>query len=42
MRETVPQVALHHLEVSDLLWCLGAVMVGCLSWFFYILYAVLR
>jgi len=42
MRKTVPPVATQHLDLSGLFWCLAAVMLGCLTWLFYVLYAALR
>jgi hypothetical protein len=42
MRKTVPHVASHGVNFSGLLWYLAAVTVGCLIWFFYMLYAALR
>lgn len=37
MRKTVPHLAMHDLDLSELLWCLAAIMFGCLSWLFYVL-----
>lgn len=42
MGKSVPHAASHHEDFSALLWCLAAVMVGCLGLLFYTLYAVLR
>ena len=43
MGKAILRVASHHPDFSAvLLWCLGGVMVGCVGWLFYTLYAALR